>query len=299
MNFGGVGVALITPFNEKKEINFGEFEKVCQYVIDNGVDYLVVLGTTGESVVLSKKEKQDLIKATVNVANGKVPVVAGFGGNNTYKVSEELKSYELNGVDAILSVSPSYNKPTQEGIYEHYKVIATSTDLPIILYNVPSRTASNIKAATTVQLANEFKNIIGIKEATNDWNQIIELCRNKPDGFTLLSGDDKLALPSVSLGFDGVISVIANATPKLFSTMIHKGLEGDFETAKEILFKLDELIGYIFEQGNPAGVKCVLEHLGICKDELRLPLMPVNYDLRKKIGQKVAMLSKEMDGLVK
>ena len=198
MNFGGVGVALVTPFNEKKEINFGEFEKVCQYVIDNGVDYLVVLGTTGESVVLSKKEKQDLIKATVSVADGKVPVVAGFGGNNTYKIAEELKAYELTGVDAILSVSPSYNKPTQEGIYEHYKVIATSTDLPIILYNVPSRTASNIKAASTIQLANEFKNIIAIKEATNDWNQIIELCRNKPDGFGLLSGDDKLALPSIS-----------------------------------------------------------------------------------------------------
>ena len=299
MNFGGVGVALVTPFNEKKEINFGEFEKVCQYVIDNGVDYLVVLGTTGESVVLSKKEKQDLIKATVSVADGKVPVVAGFGGNNTYKIAEELKAYELTGVDAILSVSPSYNKPTQEGIYEHYKVIATSTDLPIILYNVPSRTASNIKAATTIQLANEFKNIIAIKEVTNDWNQIIELCRNKPDGFGLLSGDDKLALPSISLGFDGVISVIANATPKLFSTMIHKGLEGDFITARKILYKLDELIGYIFEQGNPAGVKCVLEHLGVCKDELRLPLMPVNYDLRKRISQRVAILSKELDGLVK
>ena len=299
MNFGGVGVALVTPFNEKKEINFGEFEKVCQYVIDNGVDYLVVLGTTGESVVLSKKEKQDLIKATVSVADGKVPVVAGFGGNNTYKIAEELKAYELTGVDAILSVSPSYNKPTQEGIYEHYKVIATSTDLPIILYNVPSRTASNIKAATTIQLANEFKNIIAIKEATNDWNQIIELCRNKPDGFGLLSGDDKLALPSISLGFDGVISVIANATPKLFSTMIHKGLEGDFITARKILYKLDELIGYIFKQGNPAGVKCVLEHLGVCKDEFRLPLMPVNYDLRKRISQRVAILSKELDGLVK
>ena len=228
-----------------------------------------------------------------------MPVVAGFGGNNTYKIAEELKAYELTGVDAILSVSPSYNKPTQEGIYEHYKVIATSTDLPIILYNVPSRTASNIKAATTIQLANEFKNIIAIKEATNDWNQIIELCRNKPDGFGLLSGDDKLALPSISLGFDGVISVIANATPKLFSTMIHKGLEGDFITARKILYKLDELIGYIFEQGNPAGVKCVLEHLGVCKDELRLPLMPVNYDLRKRISQRVAILSKELDGLVK
>ena len=292
-------VDLSTTLNKKKEINFGEFEKVCQYVIDNGVDYLVVLGTTGESVVLSKKEKQDLIKATVSVADGKVPVVAGFGGNNTYKIAEELKAYELTGVDAILSVSPSYNKPTQEGIYEHYKVIATSTDLPIILYNVPSRTASNIKAATTIQLANEFKNIIAIKEATNDWNQIIELCRNKPDGFGLLSGDDKLALPSISLGFDGVISVIANATPKLFSTMIHKGLEGDFIAARKILYKLDELIGYIFEQGNPAGVKCVLEHLGVCKDELRLPLMPVNYDLRKRISQRVAILSKELDGLVK
>ncbi|MBX7225448.1 MAG: 4-hydroxy-tetrahydrodipicolinate synthase [Chitinophagales bacterium] len=298
MNFSGVGVALVTPFNEKKEINYNEFEKVCNYVIENGVDYLVVLGTTGESVVLSKKEKQDLIKATVAVAKGKVPVVAGFGGNNTYKIADELKSYELEGVDAVLSVSPSYNKPTQEGIYEHYKVIANSTDLPIILYNVPSRTASNIRATTTLQLAHEFKNIIGIKEATNDWNQITELCRNKPEGFFLISGDDKLALPEISIGFDGVISVIANATPRLFSTMIHRGMAKDFEGARSILFELDELITMLFEQGNPAGVKCALEHLGICKDELRLPLMPVNYDLRRRMGVKIANLTREFERLI-
>lgn len=297
-NLRGVGVALVTPFNAQKEVNFAEFERVCNYVLENGVDYLVVLGTTGETATLQRKEKQELIKRTVDIAAGKVPVIAGFGGNNTMEIVDDLKTFDLTGVDAILSVSPAYNKPTQEGIYEHFKTIMMNTDLPMILYNVPGRTASNIRANTTLQLAHEFTNIIGIKEASNDWGQIIDLARNKPEGFYLLSGNDDLIVPQTTVGFDGVISVIANATPKLFSTMVHSALDGDYDTAKKILFELDPLIGMMFEQGNPAGVKCALEYIGVCGDTLRLPLVQVNYELRRRIGQKLAALSKDYESLV-
>ncbi|HNL85253.1 MAG TPA: 4-hydroxy-tetrahydrodipicolinate synthase, partial [Chitinophagales bacterium] len=221
INLKGVGVALVTPFTEQKTVNFSEFEKVVNYVIENGVDYVVVLGTTGESVTLNKQEKQDLIKACVAVTNKRVPVIAGFGGNDTQSTITDIQSYQLDGVDGILSVSPYYNKPTQEGIYEHYKAIAINTDLPIILYNVPGRTASNIRASTTLQLAHDFKNIVGIKEASNDWMQLFWLAREKPEDFYLISGNDDLIVPQISIGYDGVISVIANATPKLFSDMVH------------------------------------------------------------------------------
>ncbi len=293
INLKGVGVALVTPFTEQKTVNFSEFEKVVNYVIDNGVDYVVVLGTTGESVTLNKQEKQDLIKACVAVTNKRVPVVAGFGGNDTQSTISDIQSYQLDGVDGILSVSPYYNKPTQEGIYEHYKAIATNTDLPIILYNVPGRTASNIRASTTLQLAHDFKNIAGIKEASNDWMQLFWLAREKPDGFYLISGNDDLIVPQVSIGYDGVISVIANATPKLFSDMVHLALNNDYAAARKIVYQIDELITYLFEQGNPAGVKCALQHLGVCADHVRLPLVPVNQDLRDRIGKKMEMLGVE------
>ena len=294
----GVGVALVTPFDEKKEINFREFENAVNYVIENGVDYVVVLGTTGESVTLDKQEKQELINVCVATADKRVPVIAGFGGNDTRSIIKDLQTYNLSGIDAILSVSPYYNKPTQEGIYEHYKAIATSTDLPIILYNVPGRTASNIRATTTLQLAHEFKNIIGIKEASNDWMQLHWLARERPEGFLLISGNDDLIIPQISIGYDGVISVIANATPKLFSTMVHKALDGNYDDARLIVHQLDELITYLFEQGNPAGVKCAMQHIGICKDFVRLPLVQVNQDLRNKIGVKMAALSKELEAMV-
>lgn len=290
LNLKGVGVALVTPFNEQKEINFSEFEKVVNYVIDGGVDYVVVLGTTGESVTLNKQEKQDLIKACVETTNKRVPVIAGFGGNDTRSIIEDINHADLTGVDGILSVSPYYNKPTQEGIYEHYKAIANNTELPIILYNVPGRTASNIRASTTLQLANNFKNIIGIKEASNDWMQIFWLAREKPQDFLLISGNDDLIVPQISIGYDGVISVIANATPKLFSDMVHQALEGDFASARQTVYKIDELITYLFEQGNPAGVKAAMKHLGVCDDYVRLPLMPINTDLRNKIGDKLAAI---------
>lgn len=293
INLKGVGVALVTPFTEQKTVNFSEFEKVVNYVIDNGVDYVVVLGTTGESVTLNKQEKQDLIKACVAVTNKRVPVVAGFGGNDTQSTISDIQSYQLDGVDGILSVSPYYNKPTQEGIYEHYKAIATNTDLPIILYNVPGRTASNIRASTTLQLAHDFKNIAGIKEASNDWMQLFWLAREKPDGFYLISGNDDLIVPQISIGYDGVISVIANATPKLFSDMVHLALNNDYAAARKIVYQIDELITYLFEQGNPAGVKCALQHLGVCADHVRLPLVPVNQDLRDRIGKKMELLGVE------
>jgi len=287
LNLKGVGVALVTPFNEQKEINFTEFEKVVNYVIEGGVDYVVVLGTTGESVTLDKQEKQDLIKACVEVTNKRVPGIAGFGGDDTRSIIYDINHADLTGVDGILSVSPYYNKPTQEGIYEHYKAIANNTELPIILYNVPGRTASNIRASTTLQLAHDFKNIVAIKEASNDWMQIFWLAREKPQDFLLISGNDDLIVPQISIGYDGVISVIANATPKHFSTMVHQALDGDFTSARKTVYELDELITYLFEQGNPAGVKAAMKHLGVCDDHVRLPLMPINADLRKKIAQKV------------
>ncbi len=290
LNLKGVGVALVTPFNEQKEINFKEFENVVNYVIEGGVDYVVVLGTTGESVTLNKKEKQDLIKACVSATNKRVPVIAGFGGNDTYSIIDDINGYELDGVDGILSVSPYYNKPTQEGIYEHYKAIAKSTNLPIILYNVPGRTASNIRATTTLTLAHDFSNIIAIKEASNDWQQIFWLAREKPQDFLLISGNDDLIVPQISIGYDGVISVIANALPKQFSTMVHQALDGDFTSARKTVYELDELITYLFEQGNPAGVKATMKHLGVCDDFVRLPLVPVNADLRNKIAKKVDSL---------
>lgn len=287
INLSGVGVALVTPFNENGEINFTKFKNLCDYVIDNGVDYLVVLGTTGEVATMNDKERQDLIKATVDNAAGRVPVIAGFGGNYTLKIAEDLNKFDLSGIDAILSVSPYYNKPTQDGLYEHYKTIALSTNLPIILYNVPGRTSSNIKASTTLKLAKDFKNIIAIKEATSDWSQIIELAHHKPENFHLLSGNDDLIIPQISLGYNGVISVVANAAPKLFSTMVHHALDGNFVEARKSVFDLDEFINMLFEQGNPAGVKCALKHLGICEETVRLPLMPVNEDLSQRIQQKL------------
>ncbi len=290
--FKGVGVALVTPFHEDNSIDFDGFESVVNFVIDGGVDYLVVLGTTGENVTLTKEEKHSLIRACVSVNAGRLPVMAGFGGNDTAAIVQDIKSYNLQGVDAILSVSPYYNKPTQEGIFQHYKAVATATDLPVVLYNVPGRTASNIRANTTLQLARTFDNIIGIKEASNDWLQIFWLAREKPDNFLLISGNDDLIVPQLSIGYDGVISVIANGVPRLFSTMVHQALCNNFPDAKLICHQLDELVTFIFEQGNPAGIKAVLKYLEVCDDNVRLPLVPINEELRKRISTKVGQLKK-------
>lgn len=286
----GVGVALVTPFNGEKNPDFFGFQRVINYVIENGVDFVVVLGTTGETPTLSDEERQELIRKCVEYTAGRVPVVAGFGGNDTMYTIEELQRFDLKGVDAILSVSPMYNKPTQAGIYEHYKAIALSTDLPVILYNVPGRTSSNIAAETTLKLAFEFKNIIGIKEASTDMGQCTRLSRDKPKDFLLLSGNDDLILPQFALGFNGVISVVANATPRHFSNLVHAGLEGDFATARSIHFELHDLIGMLFEQGNPAGVKCALAHQEVCQEFVRLPLVQVDEPLRQRIGKALEKL---------
>jgi 4-hydroxy-tetrahydrodipicolinate synthase len=296
--FKGVGVALITPFHEDKTIDFEAFGRIVNFVIDGGVDYLVVLGTTGENVTLSKDEKHELIRACVQINAGRVPIMAGFGGNDTAAIVQDLRSYDLQGVDAILSVSPYYNKPTQEGIFQHYKAVATATDLPVILYNVPGRTASNMRANTTLQLAKSFDNIIGIKEASNDWLQIFWLAREKPENFLLISGNDDLIVPQLSIGYDGVISVIANGTPRIFSTMVHEALSNNFPEAKVKSHQLDELVTFIFEQGNPAGIKAVLKYLGVCDDNVRLPLVPVNDDLRRRIITKVDQLKNRFPGYI-
>jgi 4-hydroxy-tetrahydrodipicolinate synthase len=289
--FIGTGVALVTPFSEDKTIDFVSLKKVIDYCIDGGVNYLVSLGTTGESVVLSDKEKQDVLTKTVEFVNGRVPVVAGFGGNNTQQIIDELKSFDLTGIDAILSSSPNYSKPTQEGLYQHYKALAENSPLPIILYNVPGRTAQNVSAQTTIRLANDFKNIIAIKEASNNIPQCMEIAKHTPADFLLLSGDDIHALPMMSFGCKGVISVVAQAAPKTFTTMVNEGLKGNFEAATKAQFAVQDLIYQIFEENNPAGIKAALHALGICKNELRLPLVPASEGLYKRITAEVKKLS--------
>ncbi len=287
----GTGVALVTPFDAQHEIDYSAHQNIIDFVINNGINYLVVIGTTGESVTLEADEKQQLISKTVEYAKGRVPVVAGFGGNNTKHVVNDLKSYDLTGVDAVLSVSPAYNKPTQDGIYAHFEAIANATDLPIILYNVPGRTASNISYQTTLKLAADFKNIIAIKEATYDLEQITQLAKNKPEGFYLLSGCDDLILHEMELGFDGVVSVAGNVIPKQFSSMINLCLENKFVEAGKIHKDIYDFVFMLFEQGNPAGAKAVFKHLGFCEEFVRLPLVPVNNDLRERIGKELEKVS--------
>jgi len=287
----GTGVALVTPFDEHLQIDFAAHQKIIDHVIEGGVDYLVVIGTTGESVNLSAEEKQELIQKTIHFAHGRVPVVAGFGGNNTTQVVKDIKHYDLLGVDAILSVSPSYNKPTQDGIFAHFKEVAQATHLPIVLYNVPGRTSSNMEASTTLRLANDFDNIVAIKEATYEFEQITQLARNKPDGFILLSGCDDLIFHEMALGFDGVISVIGNVIPKVFTNMIKLCREDRFMEAGEVQKDIYDFIFMLFQQGNPAGAKCALKHLDLCDEYIRLPLIEVNDELREKIGRELARIT--------
>jgi 4-hydroxy-tetrahydrodipicolinate synthase len=289
--FIGTGVALVTPFNSAKEIDFDSLRKVIDKCIDGGVNYLVSLGTTGESVVLTDKEKQEVLTKTVEFVAGRVPVVAGFGGNDTRQIIHDLKTFDLTGIDAILSSSPNYSKPTQEGLYQHYKALAENSPLPIILYNVPGRTAQNVSAQTTIRLARDFSNIIAIKEASNNIAQCMEIARHTPEDFLLLSGDDIHALPMMSFGCKGVISVVAQAAPQTFTTMVNEALAGNFEAATQAQFKVQDLIYQIFEENNPAGIKAALHALGICQNELRLPLVPVSDGLYKRIAAEVSSLS--------
>ncbi len=283
-SFIGTGVALITPFKKDLSVDVEALKSIVKYNINGGVEYLVVLGTTAETATLTKEE-QTLVKQTIIEANnGKLPLVLGVGGNNTAEVVNQLNADNLNGFDAILSVSPYYNKPTQEGIYQHFKMIAENSPLPIIVYNVPGRTASNMLPSTVVRLANDFKNIIGIKEAAGDMVQAMELIRNTPNDFLVISGDDIITLPMVLAGGAGVISVIGEAFPKEFSEMVRLGLKREVDEAYKIHYKLTDAINMIFEQGNPGGVKEVFKHLGLCENYLRLPLVNVNDDLSNRLA---------------
>lgn len=281
--FLGTGVALVTPFKADLSIDHDALANIVNFNIENGVEYLVVCGTTGETATITKQEKKDVI-ATVSKANkGRVPMVLGIGGNNTAEVIEEIKATDLSHIDAILSVSPYYTKPTQEGIYQHFKAISEASPIDIILYNVPGRTSRNIEPETTLRLANDFKNVIGVKEAGNSVSQYLQLIKNKPEDFLIISGDDDLALGIVLAGGAGVISVIGQGFPKEFSEMIRLGLEGNAKDAYKLHFRLMDVIGYIFEENNPAGIKGVFEALGLCRDSVRLPLVPASNQLKEKI----------------
>lgn len=281
--FHGTGVALVTPFNADGTVDYIGLKNLINYQIDGKVEYLVSLGTTGEASTLSKDEKKKIWEFTAEVNNGRLPLVAGIGGNDTAEVSKSIKTFEINGYDAILSASPYYNKPTQEGIYQHYKALSESSALPLFLYNVPGRTASNVSPETTCRLASDFKNIIGTKEASGNFDQFNQIMRDKPADFLLISGDDPVALPMISLGAVGVISVIGNALPKQLSDMIRLALKGDFAAAQPLHLNLIEFTRLMFNEGNPAGAKAALKYLDICGDHVRLPLVSVSDSLRKAI----------------
>jgi 4-hydroxy-tetrahydrodipicolinate synthase len=274
--FYGTGVAMVTPFHADGQIDYDGLRNLIEHLIDGGVEYLVSLGTTGESATLSEAERKQVWAFTAEVVNKRVGLVAGIGGNNTHEVVEQIKSFDINGYDAILSASPHYNKPTQEGIYQHYKAIAHNTKLPIILYNVPSRTGSTVSAETTVRLAKEFKNIIGIKEASGNFDLFNQLMRDKPEDFLFISGDDPVTLPMMALGGVGAISVIGNALPRQLSDMVRLLLNNDYKGAHEAHFNLIEFTHLMFTEGSPAGVKTALKQLGICGDTVRLPLVQVS-----------------------
>ncbi len=281
--FTGTGVAIVTPFRTDGSIDFKSLGKLVEHVIKGGVNYIVALGTTGESVTLSKDEKKAVLSFVTDTVSGRIPVVVGIGGNNTQEIIDTISHNDHCGVDAILSVSPYYNKPSQQGLYMHFKSIAETSPLPVILYNVPGRTGSNMTAETTVKLARDFKNIIAVKEASGNLSQVMSIVKNKPKNFLVISGDDALTLPILSLGGSGVISVIANACPKTFSEMVSHALQGNYVKAASLHYKLFDLMNALFEEGNPSGVKAALEILRVTQNNLRLPLVRVSETLHKKI----------------
>jgi 4-hydroxy-tetrahydrodipicolinate synthase len=283
--FKGLGVAMVTPFRSDGEIDYPALEKLTNFLINGGIDYLVVQGTTGESPVLDKKEKQQVLDSVCATNNGRVPVVFGIGGNDTKSVLNDLNTFNLTLVDGLLSASPYYNKPTQGGIFAHYAAMANATDLPIILYNVPGRTGSNIAVETTVKLANEFDNIVAIKEASGSIDQVMETILRKPEDFLVISGDDALTLAIIAAGGDGVISVVANAFPHVFKDVIKNSLAGDFEAARRSHYAVLPIIHHLFAEGNPAGIKESLADISIMETHLRLPLVNVSEDRKAKITE--------------
>jgi 4-hydroxy-tetrahydrodipicolinate synthase len=279
----GTGVALVTPFKKDFSVDVEALVRIVNYQIENGIDYLVILGTTAENATLTQNEKELVIQTVISANKDRLPLVLGVGGNNTYEIIEELKSRDFSNFVAILSVSPYYNKPTQEGIYQHFKAIANASPVPVILYNVPGRTGSNMLPSTVLRLATDFKNIVAIKEAAGDIAQAMAIIKDKPKDFLVISGDDIIALPMVLAGGSGVISVIGQGFPKKFSDLIRLGLDRKLDKAYEIYYQLAECIDMIFEQGHPGGIKEVLKSLGISDNFLRLPLVNVNSDLAHRI----------------
>jgi 4-hydroxy-tetrahydrodipicolinate synthase len=274
-SFRGAGVALITPFNANLSIDFDGLGKIIDNQIDNMIDYLVILGTTAETATLTTSEKQQIVNFVCNRVDGKIPIVIGIGGNNTQSVIDEMVNMDLSGADAILSVVPYYSKPTQEGIYQHYMAIINASKLPVILYNVPGRTSVNMNAETTLRLAYASEKVVGTKEASGNINEITKILRDKPAGFSVISGDDGLLLPIIAIGGDGVISVAANVIPKVIADLTHFALEGDFKSAAHLHLRLQRMCDALFFDGNPAGAKAALHSCGIIENVLRLPLVPV------------------------
>jgi len=288
--FHGTGVALVTPFNADGSVDFNGLQNLINHTINGGVDYLVSLGTTGETATLDSGEKKDVWEFTAETTAGRVPLVAGIGGNNTREVSEQLKQFNASRYDAILSVSPYYNKPTQEGIYQHYKAVAEASPLPVILYNVPGRTGSNMTAETTLRLAHGFKNIIAVKEASANFDQFNKIIKDKPEDFLFISGDDPITLPMIAMGAVGVISVVGNALPAIFSTMVRMCLSGNFIEAQPLHYSMTEITNHFFSEGNPGGVKAALKRLNICGDTVRLPLVNISNETEQKIAEELKKL---------
>ena len=291
INLKGMGVALITPFKVDESVDYEALGRLVDYLLQNGADYLVVLGTTAETPTLTEEEKKKIIELVVTKVRHRIPIVLGVGGNCTKSIVDKLKNDNFEGIDAILSVVPYYNKPSQEGIYQHYKAIAQATELPVILYNVPGRTGVNMTAETTLRLAREFKNIIAVKEASGNITQMDDIIKNKPKDFNVISGDDGITFPLITLGAIGVISVIGNAFPREFSRMVRLALAGDYDSARTIHHRFTELFSLLFVDGNPAGVKSMFSMMGFVENRLRLPLVPTRIVTYEKIRNVLHELS--------
>ena len=288
----GTGVALITPFHSDNAVDYESLRQLVDFLIVNGADFIVALGTTAESATLTKSEKRSIVDAIISANHRRVPIVIGIGGNCTLDVCNTISEWNFSGIDAILSVVPFYNKPSQEGLYQHFKAISKISPLPLILYNVPSRTVVNIESSTVIRLSNEFKNLIGIKEASGNFNQITEILKYTPEDFIVLSGDDFTTLPLMCLGGHGVISVIGNALPQSTSQMVNEALKGDFAKARSLHLQMHDLLMLIFKQGNPSGIKALMSHRELCGNYLRLPLVPVSEELFKSIALESDKISK-------
>lgn len=282
--FKGLGIALVTPFTQSGAVDYDALRGLLRYQLDNGADFLCILATTGETPTLTKEEKSKIKKIAIDMAGGSIPILMGCGGNNTAAIIEELQTEDFYGIDGILSVCPYYNKPSQEGLYQHFKAIANATNMPVVLYNVPGRTGVNMKAETTVRLAEDCPNIVAIKEASGSLEQVDEIIKNKPAHFDVISGDDALTYPMVACGAVGVISVIGNALPKEFSKMLRLEMKGEFEAARKIHHKFTDLFSLLFVDGNPAGVKAVLHEMGFIENVLRLPLVPTRLTTLQRIS---------------